>query len=107
MARIASFHQPPLTQEEEELYKNSFPFVETCEPNKPLDKGNNNNRLIIKFLQVQDIKVVPFHENVFAVSDYYKGLIFYELKCSTTNCSYRPLTTLPPGSIFDENFSQI
>lgn len=88
------------------MYKNSFPEVETCEPNKPIDKGNYN-RLVITFLQVQDVKVVPFHQNVIAVSDYYKGLIFYELFCNPDNCTYRPLTMIPPGSIFDENFSQI
>ena len=58
-------------------------------------------------MQMMDVKVVPFHSNVIAVSEYYKGLVFYELVCTSANCSYRPLTSIPPGSIFDENFSQI
>ena len=79
-----------------------MPEVGTCENEEPIDTKVDMNRTVVTFLQLQDIKVVPFHENVVVASDYYKGLLYISLICTINSCDYTPLAVIP-----DQSFSHI
>lgn len=57
-------------------------------------------RLDIPFLQIQDIEVVPFFDNIVIATDYNYGLMFLELKCDIpTHCTYTPLSIIKESGL--------
>ncbi|CDW90100.1 UNKNOWN [Stylonychia lemnae] len=70
----------------------------------------NNRRLNYQYsdqieqLRIQDVNIVPYYENIVVATDYFQGILFLNINCSTiASCSYYPHYKIPSdhlGSIF-------
>jgi hypothetical protein len=77
-----------------------LPEISTCEQTSPHNFDPNQNRTVINFLQIQDVEVVPFHENIVIATDYNQGILFYEITCiDDLSCQYLPIAFLSEPSV--------